>query len=72
MYGYIFAIVGTLVLIVVIGAVLATGSFRNSKSNREDFNRGTSYAEPQSEGTTTAEVETPNRSTPSRQNPHKQ
>ncbi|MBC2601287.1 hypothetical protein [Puniceicoccus vermicola] len=49
MYGYIFAIIGILLLIILMVGIFSSGTSRKSKSTHKDIEKGTSYAEPQAE-----------------------
>ncbi|MFP4352916.1 MAG: hypothetical protein ACLFSZ_09040 [Puniceicoccaceae bacterium] len=64
MYGYLFAILGSLLLVGILAALMASGAFRSGKSPREDIKRGTTYAEPLEEEIDTSQAEEVDGSTP--------
>jgi len=57
MYGYILAIVGSILLFVILAVLFASGTFRSTKSPREDIKRGSTYAEPLEDEVNLSQIE---------------
>ncbi len=49
MYGYIFAIIGGIVILLLSFAIFTVGPLSRRKKTSEDYRKGTSYEEPLAE-----------------------